>query len=206
MSKPPYEKRLLKTGPCRVEWRDVEGVRRPIITGFAAVYDSLSEDLGGFFEVVKPGAFAKSLGATDVRGLFNHEPSYILGREKSRTLRLFDDPTGFRYEIDPPDTQVARDLITSIERGDIDGSSFGFVIVEERWSTVPDGSPLRELIEVHPFDVSPVTYPAYEGTASPDTAVALRSLDAHKARASVHVPFLDPAAYLALLNLDDAAD
>lgn len=202
MAKPPYEKRLLKTGPCRVERRDIGGVSHPVITGYAAVYDSLSEDLGGFYEVVRPGAFDRAMGETDVRALFNHEPSYILGREKAKTLRLFDDSKGLRYEIDAPDTQCARDLITSIERGDIDGSSFGFIIVGERWSTAPDGSPLRELTDVLPFDVSPVTYPAYEGTAAPDVAVALRSLDAFRSTPPTVTTFLDPSAFLALFDLD----
>ena len=141
MATPPYERRSVRTIGTKVETREVGGVARPHITGCAAVYNQISEDLGSdetgpIFEVVRPGAFDKALfGAdgpeADVRALLNHEPSDLLGRLKAGTLKLRNDPAGLMYEIDPPDTQCARDLATSIGRGDLDGSSFGFVILRD---------------------------------------------------------------------------
>ena len=86
-----------------------------------------------------------------------------------------EDSTGLRVEIDPPDTSVARDLLTSIERGDVTGMSFGFIVREDDWSQDDDGI-TRELRDVDIFDVSVVTFPAY-----PDTSVAVRSLEVWRA-------------------------
>lgn len=143
----------------------------PKITGHAAVFNQWSEDLGGFREIIRPGAFAKTIKEADVRALFNHDPNYVLGRNKAGTLRLEEDKKGLAIEIDPPDTQWARDLTTSIQRGDIDQMSFGFRTVKDKWGD--DGETnQRELLEVELFDVSPVTYPAY-----PQTSVGVRSID-----------------------------
>lgn len=143
----------------------------PVLAGYAAMFGELSEDLGGFREVIAPGAFAKALGG-DVRALFNHDGNLILGRTKSKTLRLEEDQRGLRVEILPPDTSAARDLMTSVQRGDVDQMSFGFRTVEDKWEVV-DGENIRTLIEVRLFDVSPVTFPAY-----PQTEIALRSMEA----------------------------
>lgn len=147
------------------------------LTGHAAVFNSLSEVLWDFREKIQPGAFSKTLSdGADVRALWNHNPDYVLGRTKSRTLSLAEDGTGLAVEILPPDTQWARDLMTTIERGDVDQMSFGFETVRDAWSTDPDGMLIRDLIECKLFDVSPVTFPAY-----PDTDVQARSL-VHQAR------------------------
>lgn len=138
------------------------------ITGYAAVFNSLSVDLGGFVERIRPGAFAKTIKSADVRALWNHDPNYVLGRTKSGTLKLEEDSKGLKIEIEPPDTQWAKDLVTSIKRGDVDQMSFGFRAITDEW-TKDGGKQIRELIEVELFDVSPVTYPAY-----PKTKVAAR--------------------------------
>jgi HK97 family phage prohead protease len=166
------ERRLYDTN-LRIE-RRAEG--RPVLVGHAAVFNAASVDLGGFREIVAPGAFAQSIAEDDVRALFNHEPDNILGRNRAGTLRLSEDARGLAFEIDLPDTQLARDLAVSIERGDISGNSFGFQTIEDRWQRA-DGGDLRTLVRVRLFDVSPVTYPAY-----PQTDVALRSLDAWRAQ------------------------
>ena len=119
--------RIANDKQVRIEKRDGQPTK---IVGYAAVfyrYDDPGtqyELYSGHVERIQPGAFKRAIEeADDVRGLFNHEPSQILGRTKSGTMRLSEDETGLRYEIDVPDTQVGRDVVTSIDRGDVTGSS-----------------------------------------------------------------------------------
>jgi HK97 family phage prohead protease len=145
------------------------------LTGYAAVWDSETMIGGMFREVVRKGAFAKAIAdGADVRALWNHNDDVVLGRTKSGTLKLEEDDTGLRYEVELPDTQAARDAITTIKRGDVSGSSFGFLVPKggAAWSVDSNGSELRELLQVQLLDVSPVAYPAYD-----DTTVAARSLE-----------------------------
>lgn len=137
----------------------------PRLTGYAAVFNSLSEDLGGFREQIKSGAFSKTLTESDVRALWNHDPNIVLGRTRSGTLRLREDNIGLAFEIDLPDTQQARDLIVLARRGDVDQMSFGFRTIKDGWDTVGEQI-VRTLVEVQLFDVSPVTFPAYPQTSA----------------------------------------
>jgi len=114
----------------------------------------------------------------DVRALFNHDPNFVLGRTRSKTLQLEIDTRGLAYTITPPDTQTVRDLVLApLARGDVTGSSFRFRVAEDGDEWRREG----ELVvrTIHKFaallDVSPVTYPAYE-----DSHAAQRSLDAWK--------------------------
>lgn len=143
------------------------------IVGHAAVFNSLSEDLGGFRETILPGAFTDAIGRDDVRALINHDSNLILGRNRSGTLVLSEDERGLLVEITPPDTSYARDLMVSMERGDINQMSFGFSVAPggASWGETTDGVYVRTLSKCNLFDVSPVTYPAYT-----QTEVALRSL------------------------------
>lgn len=141
--------------------------------GYAAVFDSLSQDLGGFREKIKPGAFDESLKRKDdVRALWNHDPNFVLGRTKAGTLKLEEDKHGLMVRIYPPETQWARDLHASVRRGDVSQMSFGFFVNEngDEWKETAKGI-IRTLHSVSLFDVSPVTFPAY-----PMTAVQARSL------------------------------
>ncbi|MBC7193874.1 MAG: HK97 family phage prohead protease [Marinobacter sp.] len=153
-----------------VEVRAEDGDGQPKIMGHAAVFNTLSVDLGFFREKIAPGAFQKTIKEADVRALWNHDPNYVLGRTKSRTLKLAEDDKGLAIEIIPPNTQWARDLMESIKRGDVDQMSFGFRAIKEEWEG-DINSPVRVLKEVELFDVSPVTFPAY-----PATDVSVRSL------------------------------
>jgi HK97 family phage prohead protease len=137
------------------------------IRGYAAVFNQLTEDLFfGFRERIMPGAFTKAIrDKDDVRGLVNHNPSQLLGRTKSNTLRLREDERGLVYDIDPPDTQMARDLMVSMRRGDMDQSSFGFRVRGEEWKR-ENSKMVREVTDVELFDVSVVTYPAYKATSA----------------------------------------
>ena len=166
------ERRFLNVAELRVSRADDKPSK---ISGYAARFNVLSEDMGGFREKIKPGAFGKSLsGGADVRALVNHDPNLVIGRNTAGTLKVTENKTGLKVSITPPDTQAGRDIVTSIERGDIDGMSFGFRTVSDSWARVKDEE-IRTLEEVELHDVSAVTYPAYT-----DTSVAVRSLDAHK--------------------------
>lgn len=149
--------------------RSNEETQTRTISGYAAVFNSptrLWEDLD---EVIAPGAFSRAVSSSDVRCLFNHDWSNVLGRTKSGTLRLSEDERGLKFEVDLPDTTVARDLIKSMERGDINQCSFGFIPTEETWDY--NSTPmLRTIHEVELYEVSIVPLPAYE-----DTEAALRS-------------------------------
>ena len=152
----------------QVEMR-VEDGDEPKIRGHAAVFNKLSVDLMGFREKVAPGAFMASIEKSDIRALWNHNPDYVLGRNKSGTLSLEEDKKGLAIEISPPDTQWARDLMETIKRGDVDQMSFAFQVKKDSWDETGKEN-VRTLEEVELFDVSPVTYPAY-----PQTDVKIRS-------------------------------
>jgi hypothetical protein len=135
------------------------------LSGYAAIFDTETVIAGLFREVIRPGAFAGAVGRDDVRALFNHDPNFVLGRTTSGTLVLAEDATGLSYTVTPPETTWAKDLVTSVSRGDVTQSSFAFRVVQEKWPTVArDAMALREILAVELFDVSPVTYPAYETT------------------------------------------
>jgi len=146
--------------------------------GYAAVFNKWSEDLGGFRERIKTGAFRNALKNSDVRALFNHDRNYVLGRSTSGTLKLKEDNKGLFISNNPPDTQWARDLMVSVNRGDITQMSFGFTVSEDEWKEDKEGRVSRTIHGIDRlYDVSIVTEPAY-----PDTTVALRSLEKVKAK------------------------
>ena len=160
----------------------------PKIEGYAAVFDSDSEDMG-FIERIKPGAFKDALKISDARALWNHDPNYVLGRQSSGTLRLKEDKKGLWMSVDPPDTQLVRDMVlTPIERGDVKEQSFGFTIEADEWRDLDTDKPKRNIVTVREiYDASPVTYAAYN-----NTSVALRSLAIAKAEAEEKPAFSEP--------------
>lgn len=151
------------------------------MAGYAAVFNS-EADIGGFFrEVIKPGAFSESLKSADVRALVDHDSGRVIGRSKAGTLRLKEDERGLSVEIDLPDTSDGRDIGELVNRGDIDGMSFGFRVTHDEWDeTVEPNVRTIHTIELH--EVSAVTWPAYA-----DTSLAMRGRDekteAEKAKA-----------------------
>lgn len=149
-----------------------------MIEGYAAVFNSPTA-IGSYFrEQIAPGAFTEAIGRDDVRALFNHDSNMVLGRSTAGTLRLAEDERGLKIEIDPPDTQLARDLMVSMERGDITQMSFGFYVDKEIWDETVT-PPLRTILKVRLADTSIVTTPAYEDTEA--HVVALRSLEKSRA-------------------------
>ena len=164
------ERRIFEMTEMRAS---ADGEGKPKISGYAAVFNKLSEELWGFFrEKISPGAFADSLGG-DIRALWNHDTSYVLGRTTNGTLALAEDERGLRVTIHPPETQTARDFMASIERGDVDQMSFGFAVPAggDAWEELEDGQVIRTLNKVTLYEVSPVAFPAY-----PDTSVGVRDL------------------------------
>jgi uncharacterized protein len=142
------------------------------LRGHAAVFGVMA-NLPQHYEQLDNSAFDNVIN-DDVRALVNHNPSLLLARSKSGTLKLGVDKTGLAFEIPKlPNTSYARDLRELVERGDLDGMSFGFMPGEDEWSKAPDGRQLRTHTNLAALiDVSPVTFPAYTGTD-----VALRAVD-----------------------------
>lgn len=140
------------------------------IEGYASVFNKKSEDLGGFREIIKPGAFKDAIPKSDVRALFNHDPNFVLGRTTNGTLELSEDDKGLKVRISPiMENSWVKDLVNSMKRGDIDQMSFGFTVEDDNFETV-QGENIRTINKVQElFDVSPVTYPAY-----PQTSVSAR--------------------------------
>lgn len=146
-----------------------------VIEGYAAVFNSPTDIWGMFTEVIAPGAFADAIASNDdIRALFNHDWNNVLGRTKSRTLRLSEDARGLKFEVDLPNTTLARDLSESLKRGDISQCSFGFVPTSETWDYELE-IPVRTINSVELHEISVVSIPAYE-----DTEVSLRSKEANK--------------------------
>jgi hypothetical protein len=182
------ETRVLQEAELRASKSD-----EPTIEGYAAVFGKRSENLGGFYEYIAPGAFDRALReGQDVRALIDHESSKILGRTASGTLELSVDARGLKVKIKPPRTSYARDLLESIDRGDVSQMSFAFRTAPggDTWRNEPeDGLPVRVVTDVDLYDVSAVTFPAY-----PDTTVATRRLEGLQAtffRPSEPVPQAD---------------
>lgn len=135
-----------------------------LISGYAAVFNSKTS-IGSYFEeVIAPGAFSKAISDNgDIRALFNHDWNNVLGRTKSGTLRLVEDNRGLKFDVELPNTTVARDLAESMRRGDINQCSFGFYPVEETWDYSVEPA-IRTITEVELFEISVVSIPAYEDT------------------------------------------
>ena len=179
------EKSEVRTNPNKeVRTFDVQDLElrmdgdKPTVFGYGAVFNSMSNDLGGFREFIAPDAFEGRL-EDDVRFLVNHDANLILARTTNGTLRLSVDEKGLRYEADMPNTSTARDLMELLKNGTISQSSFAFTVEEDSWE-VKDGMNIRTIDKVSQlYDVSSVTYPAYNQASS---AVALRSLEEWKSK------------------------
>lgn len=146
----------------------------PTLSGYAAVYNQLSVDFGGWREIIRPGAFTGTLAkGPDTRANVDHTGGLsTIGRTRNGTLTLSEDAQGLRVLIQPPDTQAGRDVVTLVQRGDLNQMSFAFWTQRDNWLETGEYV-LRELheVDIDGGDVSIVTYPAY-----PATSVQMRSL------------------------------
>lgn len=155
--------------PVGISTRD-DGTR--VIFGYASVFWNpndpgteyqLGRDLR---ERIARDAFSRALNERqDVRGLFNHDSSQVLGRVANGTVKLMTDDRGLRYEITPPDTQVGRDVVALLERGDVTGSSFAFMPTKTAFEKGQEYN-VRWIQDLTLLDVGPVTYPAYTSASS----------------------------------------
>lgn len=144
------------------------------IGGFAAVYNSDSQDFGGFKERILPGAFDQTLqevkdGKRDVVARFNHEGGFnTLARTSNGSLALSADARGLRYVATLPNTSAAKDVYEMIRSGLVNKSSFAFSLPEDgsgqRWDFSSNPA-IRQIVRVNLHDVAPVDEPAYEATS-----------------------------------------
>lgn len=153
-----------------LQTRDGTGNEPVVISGYAAVFNSKTS-IGDFFEeVIAPGAFARTISENgDIRALFNHNWDHVLGRTKNGTLKVEEDTRGLKFEVELPNTSLARDLAESLRRGDINQCSFGFYATNDTWDYAVEPA-VRTLNEIELYEISVVSIPAYE-----DTEVSLRS-------------------------------
>lgn len=159
---PDRKERQMRSVASKFETReDGEGL---FIEGYFSVFNSNYELWPGATESVAPGAFSETLGG-DIRALVDHESRLVLGRNKAGTLELREDSHGLwgRVRINPNDTD-AMNLYERVKRGDVDQCSFGFDIIEEETDFREDGSMHWTILRVKLYEVSVVTFPAYEAT------------------------------------------
>ena len=153
------------------------------VEGYAVVFNSESNDLGGFREIIEPTALEGVIEKSDILCLLNHnEDKGVLARSKNGTgsLALEIDEKGLRYSFDAPNTNLGDELLEGLKRGDITTSSFAFRVDKDRWDKNVDGTYRRTICSISElFDVSPVYRAAYDATS---VSVDTRGLDEAKAK------------------------
>jgi len=156
---------------------------KEIVEGYGSIFNSRSENLGGFYEYISPTAITQeTIDNSDVRALINHDESLILARQSAGTLNLSVDEKGLRYSFDLPETTYGKDLGINMKNGNISQSSFAFTIAEngDEWTTDEAGNDIRTITKIDRlYDVSPVSFPAYSQSEA-DLVVAKRGLACYK--------------------------
>lgn len=167
--------REIRTQATEIELRTNENETKGI-TGYAVKWEELSQEIGYFYkfrEKFEKGAFKDSLEADTQRALWNHNTDIVLGNTKNNTLRLKEDKIGLRFDIDLPNNTWGNDVYESVQRGDVDGVSFGFKMTKEEWDETDPENVVRTVKGAKLFEVSPTPFPAYEGASE----VSARSID-----------------------------
>ena len=159
-------------------WRELRVAREdgqpPRIQGYPVVFNSWSEDLGGFREMIMPEAKQAVDRGGDFVSMFNHDANFPIGRVSAGTINVTADDTGIYLDAIPPDTQWARDLLTSIDRGDVNGGSFQFWVNRDEWNA--DYSE-RRVYDFELVELGPVTMPAYPATTAQVRSLAAAGVD-----------------------------
>ncbi len=169
--------RRCTSSPIVVEKRDGD---KESVSGYCALFYDANDPgteyqlYRGLKERIAPGAFDRCISQRqDVRGLYNHNPDHLLSRVSSGTLRLSVDKKGLRYSMDLPQTQIGRDVAEMVRRGDLNGASFGFQVVSQRFTNSPpssnaddDQDDIRELLDLDVMDASIVVFPAYQSASA----------------------------------------
>ena len=151
-----------------------------ILSGYAAVFNSESKDLGGFTEMISPTAFEGVIERSDVFAVLDHDRNKVLARSKmgKGSLELNIDEKGLQFRFESPNTTLGNDVLSMVKRGDLTDASFCFTVEDENWQKREDGSYLRTINKIGDlFDVAICYNGAYPESY---TEVALRSLDKFK--------------------------
>ena len=151
-----------------------------ILSGYAAVFNSESKDLGGFTEMISPTAFEGVIERSDVFAVLDHDRNKVLARSKmgKGSLELNIDSKGLQFRFESPNTTLGNDVLSMVKRGDLTDASFCFTVEDESWQKREDGTYLRTINKIGDlFDVAVCYNGAY---AESYTEVALRSLDKFK--------------------------
>lgn len=160
---------------CEVRFAEEEG----IVEGYAMLFDVQSDGLP-FYETIERGALDGVIERSDVFALLNHslERGVLARSNKGKgSLSLTLDEKGLKYRFTIPDTAIGKELAENLRRGEIDSSSFGFTVEQDRWEKRDDGIWTRRIIKIAElFDVSPVYRAAYSATS-----VSLRGMEAAEA-------------------------
>jgi len=177
-----------RTNQTTFEVRELDESGGMTFEGYASVFNSRSENLGGFHEVVAPGAFKRSLRSrNDIKLLWNHDTGSVLGSTRAGSVTMVEDEVGLKVRAELPNTTLGRDTAELIRTGLVDSMSFSFSVIKDTW----DGTGTnRTLNAVRIHEASIVSFPAYQGTAG---TVSMRGLDRVAQRASVDVDELADA-------------
>ncbi|COG75794.1 bacteriophage maturation protease [Streptococcus pneumoniae] len=144
-----------------------------ILSGYFIKFDEVTELWPGYFEVIKREGVEKAIKEADIRALFNHDDSLVLGRTGNGTVILRVDDIGLYGDIIiNKDDPQAVGAYARVQRGDVIGCSFGFIPIQINTEGQADGSYLDTILELEIFEVSPCTFPAY-----PQTEIAARQKD-----------------------------
>ena len=172
MAKIKNDRLYFETKNMRIETREAEEGKegKKVIKGEAIVFNQKSLDLGGFREVILPGAADQSLLERNQKSYWNHNTDFVLGSVRAGTMSLTKTETGIDFEIEPADSPIVRSFIESIDRGDVNQMSFGFRCLKDEWRIDHDlDEVIRDVITMDLREVSPVANPAY-----PQTSVSMR--------------------------------
>lgn len=150
-----------------------------IIEGYFALYESETELYDGIYEIISRGAFSETLN-NDVRALWNHDTMKVIGRSENGTLELREDEKGLFARLRLPSTTYADDLLELVKNGYVNQASFGFYIEDEKVEELASGAVRWRINKINLYEVSVVTFPAYENTSVSARSKEIETLKSRK--------------------------